>query len=184
MGAAIDRFPVLVQDQHPFRYFWIIDVEFRLVQAMSCGRTAGGGRRGGANRLRIQVNDDPSQIAFTEDIVGPDNRSDGLRTPTNTCDDVLPNIRIESFGTVGRIMQPRNRQSDSHSQTDAIVADRFLQDHKAAGVFLFIRNDAAECHFTPEGIQRVLWIEDGCFNAEHFKLLQVAPAGIANANQC
>ena len=151
---------------------------------MASGRTAGRGRRGWSNRLRIQVNDDPSQIAFTEDIVGPDNRSDGLRTPTNTGDDVLPNIRIESFGTVGRIMQPRNRQSDSHSQTDAIVADRFLQDDKASGVFLLIRNDAAECHFTSEGVQRVLRIEDRSFDAEHFELLQISATGIAHANHC
>ena len=32
VGAAIDRFPVFIQDQHPFRYFRIIDVEFRLVK--------------------------------------------------------------------------------------------------------------------------------------------------------
>ncbi|MFO0976748.1 MAG: hypothetical protein U0996_10145 [Planctomycetaceae bacterium] len=130
------------------------------------------------------MNDDPSQIAFTEDIIGPDNRSDGLRAATNTGDDVLPNIRIESFRTVFGIIQAGNRQSDGHSQTDAIVTDRFLQNDKASGVFLFIRNGAAECHFTSEGVQRVLRIEDRCFNAEHFKLLQVAAASIANANQC
>ena len=129
------------------------------------------------------MDDNPAEIVLSQHIIGPNDRSDGLRAATNTGDDVLPNIRIESFGTVFGIVQAGNRQSDGHSQTDAVVADRLLQDDKASGVFLFIRNDAAECHFTPEGVQRVLRIEDGGFNAEHFKLLQVAAAGVANANE-
>ena len=106
------------------------------------------------------MNDDPSQIAFAEDIIGPDDRSNGLRAAMNTGDDVLPDIGVVSFGTVFRIVQTGNRQSDSHSQANSVVADRFLEDDKAAGVFLFIWYDAAECHFTPESIQRVLRIED------------------------
>ncbi|MBL8818710.1 MAG: hypothetical protein JNL58_21965 [Planctomyces sp.] len=130
------------------------------------------------------MNHNPTKIVLSQHIIGPNDRSDGLRAATNAGDDVLPNVGVESFGTVFRIVQAGNRQSDGHSQTDTIVADRFLQDDKASGVFLFIRNDAAECHFTSEGVQRVLRIEDGGFNAEHFKLLQIAAAGIPNANQC
>jgi hypothetical protein len=130
------------------------------------------------------VNDNPPQIALSQHVVGPDNRSDGFRAATNTGDDILPNIRIETFRALGRIMQPSNRQSDGHSQADAIVADRFLQDDKASGVFLFIRNDTAKRDFTPEGIQRILRIEDGGFDAKHFELLQVAATGVSHADEC
>ena len=129
------------------------------------------------------MNDDPTQIVFPEHIIGPNNRSDGFRATANAGDDVLPHIRIETFRALGRIMQPSNRQSDGHSQADAIFADRFLQDDKASGVFLFIRNDTAKRDFTPEGIQRILRIEDGGFDAKHFELLQVAATGVANSNQ-
>ena len=130
------------------------------------------------------MNNDPPQIVFAQHIVGPDNRGDGFRAATNTGDDVLPNIRIETFRSVGRIMQPSDRESNSHSQADTVVADRFLQDDKASGVFLFIRNDTAKRDFTPEGIQRILRIEDRSFNAEHFELLQVAATGVSHADEC
>ena len=129
------------------------------------------------------MNDDPTQIVFPEHIIGPNNRSDGFRATTNAGDDVLPHIRIETFRALGRIMQPSNRQSDGHNQADAIVADRFLQDDKAAGVLLFIRHDSTKGHFPAKSIQRILRIEDGSLNAEHFKLLQVAATGVANANE-
>jgi hypothetical protein len=130
------------------------------------------------------VNNDPPQIVFAQHIVRPDNRSDRFRTATNTGDDVLPHVRIESFRAVFRIVQAGNCQSDGHSQADAIVADRFLQDDKASGVFLFIRNDTAKRDFTPEGIQRILRIEDGGFDAKHFELLQVAATGVSHADEC
>jgi len=130
------------------------------------------------------VNDDPTQIVFPEHIIGPNNRSDGFRTATNTGDDVLPHIRIETFRSVGRIMQPSDRESHGDGQPHAIVTDRFLQDNKASGVFLFIRNDTAKRDFTPEGIQRILRIEDGGFDAEHFELLQIAATGVSHADEC
>jgi hypothetical protein len=130
------------------------------------------------------VNDDPTQIVLSPHVVGPDNRSDGFRAATNTGDDVLPNIRIETFRSVFRIVQAGNRQSDGHSEADSVVADRFLQDDKASGVFLFIRNDTAKRDFTPEGIQRILRIEDGGFDAKHFELLQVAATGVSHADEC
>ena len=130
------------------------------------------------------MNDNPPQIVLSQHVVGPDNRSDGFRAATNTGDDVLPNIRIETFRALGRIMQPSDCESNSHSQADAVVADRFLQDDKASGVFLFIRNDTAKRDFTPEGIQRILRIEDGGFDAEHFELLQIAATGVPHADEC
>ena len=130
------------------------------------------------------MNNDPPQIVFAQHIVRPDNRSDRFRTATNTGDDVLPHIRIETFRALGRIMQPSDCESNSHSQADTVVADRFLQDDKASGVFLFIRNDTAKRDFTPEGIQRILRIEDGGFDAEHFELLQIAATGVSHADEC
>ena len=130
------------------------------------------------------MNDNPTKVVFAQHIVGPDDRSDRLLTATNTGDDILPHIRIETFRSFGRIMQPSDCQSNSHSQADAVVADRFLQDDKASGVFLFIRNDTAKRDFTPEGIQRILRIEDGGFDAEHFELLQIAATGVSHANEC
>jgi hypothetical protein len=134
--------------------------------------------------LGIQVNDDPTQIVFPEHIIGPNNRSDGFRATANAGDDVLPHIRIETFRALGRIMQPSDCESNSHSQADTVVADRFLQDDKASGVFLFIRNDTAKRDFTPEGIQRILRIEDGGFDPEHFELLQIAATGVSHADEC
>jgi hypothetical protein len=130
------------------------------------------------------VNDNPPQIALSQHVVGPDNRSDGFRATPNAGDDVLPNIRIETLRALGRIMQPSDRESHGDGQPHAIVTDRFLQDDKAAGVFLFIRNDAAKRDFTPEGIQRILRIEDGGFDAKHFELLQVAATGITDSDEC
>lgn len=184
MGAAIDRFPVLIENQHPFGHFRIVDIEFRFVQAMTSRRTAGRrcGRR--SHRLWIQMNDHPPQIAFTQNIVGPHNWSNGFRTATKAGDDALPDIRIESFRTVFRIVESGDRESHGHGQTDTIVANRFLQDDKAAGVFLFIRNDASKRDFTTECVQRFLRIKDWSFDTEHFKLLQIAAAGIADTNQC
>ena len=129
------------------------------------------------------MNDDPTQVVFPEHVVGPDNRGDGFRAATNTGDDVLPHIRIETFRSVGWIVQAGNRESNSYSQADAIVADRFLQDDKASGVFLFIRNDSTKGHFPAKSIQRILRIEDRSVDAEHFELLQVAATGVANANE-
>lgn len=130
------------------------------------------------------MDDHPPQIAFTENIVGPDNWSNGLRSATNTGDDVLPNIRIESFRTVFRIVESGNRQSDGHCQANSVVADRFLQDDKTAGVFLFIRNDTPKRDFTTECVQGFLRIEDRSVDPQHFELLQIAAAGIAHANKC
>ena len=130
------------------------------------------------------MNNDPPQIVFAQHIVRPDNRSDRFRTATNTGDDVLPNIRIETFRAIGRIMQPSDRESDGDGKADTVVADRFLQDDKAAGVFLLIRNDTTEGDFPTERIQRILRIKNGGFDAEHFELLQVAAAGVAHANEC
>ena len=130
------------------------------------------------------MNNDPPQIVFAQHIVRPDNRSDRFRTATNTGDDVLPHIRIETFRALGGIMQPSNRESNSDGKADSVVADWFLQDDKASGVFLFIRNDTAERDFTPEGIQRILRIEDGGFDAEHLELLQIAATGVSHADEC
>lgn len=130
------------------------------------------------------MNDDPTQIVFPEHIIGPNNRSDGFRATANAGDDVLPHIRIETFRALGRVMQPSNRQSNSHSQADTVVANRFLQDDKAAGVFLFIRHDTAKRDFPAKSIQRILRIEDRGFDAEHFELLQVAATGVAHADEC
>jgi hypothetical protein len=130
------------------------------------------------------VNDDPTQVVFAQHIVRPNNRSDGFRATPNTVDDVLPNIRIETFRSVGRIMQPSDRESHSDGKADSVVADRFLQDDKAAGVLLLIRDDTAKGDFPAEGIQSILRIEDRSFNAEHFELLQVAATGVAHANEC
>ena len=130
------------------------------------------------------MNNDPPQIVFAQHIVGPDNRGDGFRAATNTGDDVLPNIRIETFRSVGRIMQPSDRESHGDGQPHAIVTDRFLQDDKAAGVLLFIRHDSTKGHFPAKSIQRILRIEDGSLNAEHFKLLQVAATGVSHADEC
>ena len=130
------------------------------------------------------MNDDPTQIVLAKHIVRPDNRSDGFRATTNTGDDVLPNIRIETFRSVGRIMQPSDRESDGHSKADTVVANWFQQDDKAAGVFLFMRYDTTEGDFPPESIERFLRIEDRGFDAEHFELLQVAATGVAHADEC
>jgi hypothetical protein len=130
------------------------------------------------------VNNDPPQIVFAQHIVRPDNRSDRFRTATNTGDDVLPHIRIETFRALGRIMQPSDREPHGYGKADTVVANRFLQDDKASGVFLFIRNDTAKRDFTPEGIQRILRIEDGGFDAKHFELLQVAATGVSHADEC
>lgn len=130
------------------------------------------------------MNDDPPQIVLAQHIVRPDNRSDGFRAATNTGDDVLPHIRIETFRALGRIMQASDRESDGDGKADTVVADRFLQNDKATGVFLFVRNDSTEGDFAAKRIQRFLWIEDGGFDAEHFELLQVAPTGVAHADEC
>ncbi len=130
------------------------------------------------------MNNDPTQIAFPEHIIGPNNRSDGFRATTNTGDDVLPNIRIETFRTVFRIVQPSDCKSYGDGKADAVIADRFLQDDKASGVLLFIGHDSSKSHFPTKGIQRILWIEDRGFDAEHFELLQVAATGIAHADEC
>ena len=166
------------------RHFWIINVKLGFIQTVAAGRAAGGGRGGGPNRLRIQMNDNPTKVVFAQHIVGPDDRSDRLLTATNTGDDVLPNIRIETFWSVGRIMQPSDRESDGHSKADTVVANWFLQDDKAAGVFLFMRYDTTEGDFPPESIERFLRIEDRGFDAEHFELLQVAATGVAHADEC
>ena len=129
------------------------------------------------------MNDDPPEIVVAQHVVGPDNRSDGLRTATNACDDVLPNIRIESFRAIFRIMQASDRESHSDDKAQTVVTDRFLQHDKAAGVFLFIRDHTTEGDFPAKGIQRILRIEDGGFDTEYFQLLQVTAAGIANSNQ-
>jgi|GEM_PF-3557921 hypothetical protein len=129
------------------------------------------------------MNDDPPQVVLAQHIVGPDNRSDGFRTATNTRHDVLSNIRIETFWSLGGIMQPSDRESHGDGKANSFVADRFLQHDKAAGVFLFIRNDSTESDFPAERIQRFLRIEDGGFDTEHFKLLQVAATGVSNSNQ-
>lgn len=129
------------------------------------------------------MNDDPPQVVLAQHIVGPDNRSDGFRTATNTRHDVLSNIRIETFWSLGGIMQPSDRESHGDGKANSIVADRFLQHDKAAGVFLFVRHDTAKRDFTSEGIQGILRIEDGGFDAEHFELLQVAATGVSNSNQ-
>ena len=130
------------------------------------------------------MNDNPTKVVFAQHIVGPDDRSDRLLTATNTGDDVLPNIRIETFWSVGRIMQPSDRESDGHSKADTVVANWFQQDDKAAGVFLFMRYDTTEGDFPPESIERFLRIEDRGFDAEHFELLQVAATGVAHADEC
>jgi hypothetical protein len=130
------------------------------------------------------VNNDPPQIVFAQHIVGPDNRGDGFRAATNTGDDVLPNIRIETFRALGRIMQPSDREPHGYGKADTVVANRFLQDDKAAGVFLFIRDDTAKGDFPAEGIQSILWIEDRGFDAEHFELLQVSATSVSHADQC
>lgn len=80
-------------------------------------------------------------------------------------------------------MQPSNRESHSDSKADTVVTNWFLQDNKATGVFLFIRHDTTKGDFPAKSIQRILRIEDGSLNAEHFKLLQVAATGVANANE-
>ena len=130
------------------------------------------------------MNDNPTEVVLAQHIVRPDDRSDRLLTPTNTGDDILPHIRIETFRALGRIMQPSDRESDGDCQPHAVVADWFLQDDKSPGVFLFIRNDSTEGDFAAKRIQRFLRIEDGGFDAEHFELLQVAATGVAHADEC
>ena len=130
------------------------------------------------------MNDNPTKVVLAQHIVRPDDRSDRLLTATNTGDTVLPHIRIETFRSFGRIMQPSDRESHSDGKADSVVADRFLQDDKAAGVFLFIRNDTAKCDFPAKSIQRFLRIEDRGFDAKHFELLQVAATGVAHADEC
>jgi hypothetical protein len=134
--------------------------------------------------LGIQVNDDPTQIVVPEHIIGPNNRSDGFRATANAGDDVLPHIRIETFRSFGRIMQPSDCESDGDGKADTVVADRFLQDDKAAGVFLFMRYDTTKGDFPPESIERFLRIEDRGFDAKHFELLQVAATDVSHANEC
>ena len=166
------------------RHFRISNVKLGLVQTVTVGRAAGGGRGGGTNRLRIQVDDDPAEVVLAQHIVGPDDRSDRLLTATNTGDNVLPHIRIETFRSLGRIMQASDCESHSDGKADTVVADRFLQDDKSPGVFLFIRNDSTEGDFAAKSIERFLWIEDRGFDAEHFELLQVAATGVAHADEC
>jgi hypothetical protein len=81
-------------------------------------------------------------------------------------------------------MQTSDCESHSDSKADTVVTNWFLQDDKASGVFLFIWNDTAKRDFTPEGIQRILRIEDGGFDAKHFELLQVAATGVSHADEC
>ena len=166
------------------RHFRISHVKLGFIQTVAVGRAAGGGRGGGPNRLRIQMNDDPTEVVLAQHIVRPDDRSDRLLTPTNTGDDILPHIRIETFRALGRIMQASDCESHSDGKADTVVADRFLQHDKAARVFLFIRNDSTEGDFAAKRIQRFLRIEDGGFDAEHFELLQVAATGVAHADEC
>jgi hypothetical protein len=130
------------------------------------------------------MNDNPPQIVFAQHIVRPDDRSDRLLTATNTGDNVLPHIRIETFRSFGRIMQPSDCESDGDGKADTVVADRFLQDDKAAGVFLFMRYDTTKGDFPPESIERFLRIEDRGFDAKHFELLQVAATDVSHANEC
>ena len=122
------------------------------------------------------MNDDPPQVVFAQYIIGPDDRGDGFRTATNTGDDVLPNIRIETIRSVGRIMQPSNRESHSDGKADTVVTDWFLQDDKSPGVFLLIRHDAAKGDFASKGIQRILRIENRFIDSNDFKLLQIHAA--------
>lgn len=166
------------------RHFRISHVKLGLVQTVTVGRAACGGRGGGPNRLRIQVDDDPAEVVLAQHIVRPDDRSDRLLTPTNTGDDILPHIRIETFRALGRIIQASDRESDGDGKADTVVADRFLQHDKAAGVFLFMRYDTTEGDFPPESIERFLRIEDRGLDAEHFELLQVAATGVAHADEC
>ena len=184
MGTAIRRFSVLVERQNPMRHFGISDIKRRFVEAMACRWTTGRGRGGWPHGLRIQMNDDPPEVVLAQHIVRPDDWCDGFRTATNTGDDVLPNIRIETFRALGRIMQASDRESDGDGKADTVVADRFLQDDKSPGVFLFMRYDTTEGDFPPESIERFLRIEDRGFDAEHFELLQVAATGVAHSDEC
>ena len=129
------------------------------------------------------MNDDPPQVVLAQHIVRPDNRSDGFRTATNTGDDVLPNIRIETFRALGRIMQPSDRESHSDGEADTVVTDRFLQDDKSPGVFLLIRHNTTKGDFPAEGIQRILRIKNRFIDSNDFKLLQIHAARIAHADQ-
>lgn len=130
------------------------------------------------------MNDDPPEVVLAQHIVRPDNRSDRFRAATNTGDDVLPNIRIETFWSLGGIMQPSDRESDGDGKADSVVTNRLLQDDEAARMFVFIRHHTSKSDFAAKRIQRFLRIEDGGFDAEHFELLQVAATGVANSNQC
>jgi hypothetical protein len=81
-------------------------------------------------------------------------------------------------------MQPSDREPHGYGKADTVVANRFLQDDKAAGVFLFIRHDTAKRDFPAKSIQRILRIEDRGFDSEHFELLQVAATGVSHADEC
>ena len=129
------------------------------------------------------MNDDPTEVVLAQHIVRPDDRSDRLLTPTNTGDDILPHIRIETFRALGRIMQASDCESHSDGKADTVVADRFLQHDKAARVFLFIRHDTAKRDFASKGIQRILWIKNRFIDSNDFKLLQIHAARIAHADQ-
>ena len=130
------------------------------------------------------MNDNPTKVVFAQHIVGPDDRSDRLLTATNTGDNVLPHIRIETFRSFGRIMQPSDCESHGDGKADTVVANWFLQDDKSPGMFLLIRHHTTEGDFPPESIQRFLWIEDRGFDAEHFELLQVSATSVSHADQC
>jgi hypothetical protein len=162
----------------------IVNVKLGFIQTVAVGRAAGGGGGGRPRGLWIQMNNDPTEVILAQHIVRPDDRSDRLLTATNSGHDVLPHIRIETFRSVGRIMQPSDRESHGDGKADTVISDRFLQDNKSPGVFLFIGHDTTEGDFTPEGIQSILRIEDRGFDAEHFELLQIAATGVAHSNQC
>jgi hypothetical protein len=130
------------------------------------------------------MNDDPPQIVLAEDIVGPDDWSNGLSAATDAGHKTVSNIRIVSFRSFRRIMQPGDRQSDRHSQTDTLVANRFLQDDETTGVLFFVWNHPAKGDFSSKGVQRLLRIKDRGFDTKHFELLEVATTGVAHANEC
>lgn len=129
------------------------------------------------------MNHDPAEIVFIDHIIGPNDGCDRFLSAAEAVDLILPHVGIQSFGTIVRVMQSDNGQSDGHGQAHATIGHRFLQNNKPAFMLFFIRNNATERDLAPEGVQRILRFEDRGFQSQYFELFQILTTAIAHPNE-
>jgi hypothetical protein len=129
------------------------------------------------------MNHDPPEITGVFFLILPHNRGDRLFPAADGSTDIFTDVGILTFRAVIGIVKPCDRQSHHHSQPDSVVRYGFLQDDKAPGVLILVRDNTAECNLPAKGIECVLRLEDRSVNAEHFKLFQIATTDVAHSNQ-